>query len=190
MSIRTNNPNTNKTVKSFEEMSDKTVHKKLGKAQKVFLNWRKTSSQQWAELLHKVASLMRAKKTKLAKTITLQMGKLLAQAEIDWSVNIFDYYADHGVDFLADKILNPEYGSTIIRNSKIGVLFGVIPWNFPFYHVARFAAPNIIVGNTILPKHAFIVPQCAASIKNIFEESDALKGLCTNLFITRNPASA
>ncbi|MCM4167621.1 Succinate-semialdehyde dehydrogenase [NADP(+)] 1 [Arenibacter antarcticus] len=192
MSIQTVNPNTNKTVKSFQEMTEKTVDAKVAKAQTAFIDWKETSYQQRADLLHKVATLMRVKKSSLAKTITLEMGKLLAQAEaeIDLSANILDYYADHGEAFLADKVLDPEYGSALIRNSPIGVLLGVMPWNFPYYQVARFAAPNIMVGNTILLKHASIVPQCAAAIEELFEEAGAPEGLYTNLFITGKHASA
>jgi succinate-semialdehyde dehydrogenase/glutarate-semialdehyde dehydrogenase len=192
MSIQTVNPNTNKILKSFEEMTEKSVDAKLDQSQKAFVDWKETNYQQRADLLHRVASLMRTKKTELAKTITLEMGKLLAQAEgeIDLSANIFDYYADHGEKFLADKVLDPEYGSAIIRNSPIGVLLGVMPWNFPYYQVARFAAPNIMVGNTILLKHASIVPQCAAAIEELFEEAAAPKGLYTNLFISGKRASA
>jgi len=192
MSIQTINPNTNKTVKSFEEMTEKTVEAKVAKAQSTFTDWKETSYQQRAGLLHKVATLMRVKKSELAKTITLEMGKLLAQAEgeIDLSADIFDYYADHGEEFLADKVLNPEYGSAIIRNSPIGVLLGVMPWNFPYYQVARFAAPNMMVGNTILLKHASIVPQCAAAIEELFEEAEAPDGLYTNLYISGKHASS
>ncbi|MCL5129302.1 NAD-dependent succinate-semialdehyde dehydrogenase [Algibacter sp. L4_22] len=192
MSIQTVNPNTNKIVKSFEEMTDKTVDTKVAKAQIAFTHWKETSYQQRADLLHKVATLMRIKKTELAKTITLEMGKLLAQAEgeIDLSADIFDYYADHGEAFLGNKILNPEYGNAIIKNSPIGVLLGVMPWNFPYYQVARFVAPNIMVGNTILLKHASIVPQCAAAIEELFEEAGAPEGLYTNLFIPGKRASA
>ena len=181
MSIQTVDPNTNITIKSFEEMTEKSV-----------TNWKETSYQQRADLLHKVATLMRIKKSALAKTITLEMGKLLAQAEgeIDLSADIIDYYADHGETFLADKVLDPEYGTAIIRNSPIGVLLGVMPWNFPFYQVARFAAPNIMVGNTILLKHASIVPQCAAAIEELFDEAEAPEGLYTNLFISGKRASA
>ena len=192
MSIQTVNPNTNKTLKSFEEMTEKTVDAKLAKAQTAFNDWKETSYQQRADLLHRVATLMRIKKTALAKTITLEMGKILAQAEgeIDLSADILDYYADHGEAFLSDKILDPENGSAIIRNSSIGVLLGVMPWNFPFYQVVRFAAPNIMVGNTILLKHASIVPQCAAAIEELFEEAEAPQGLYTNLFISGKHASA
>lgn len=192
MSIQTVNPNTNKTGKSFEEMTEKSVDTKVAKAQVAFMSWKETSYQHRADLLHKVAMLMRVKKSELAKTITLEMGKLLAQAEgeIDLSADIIDYYADHGEAFLADKVLDPEYGEAIIRNSPIGVLLGVMPWNFPFYQVARFAAPNIMVGNTILLKHASIVPQCAAAIEELFVEAEAPEGLYTNLFITGKHASA
>jgi len=192
MPIQTINPNTNKTVKSFEEMTEKTVDAKVVKAHLAFTTWKQTSYQQRADLLHKVAKLMRIKKSELAKTITLEMGKLLAQAEgeIDLSADIFDYYADHGETFLADKVLDPEYGEAIIRNSPIGVLLGVMPWNFPYYQVARFAAPNIMVGNTILLKHASIVPQCAAAIEKLFEEAKAPEGLYTNLYISGKNASA
>lgn len=192
MSIQTINPNTNKTVKSFEEMTEKEVDGKVAKAQAAFTDWKETSYQQRADLLHKVATLMRIKKSELAKTITLEMGKLLAEAEgeIDLSADIIDYYADHGEAFLADKVLDPEFGSAIIRNSPIGVLLGVMPWNFPYYQVARFAAPNIMVGNTILLKHASIVPQCAAAIEELFEEAEAPEGLYTNLFISGKHASA
>lgn len=192
MSIQTVNPNTNKIVKSFEEMTEKAVDAKVAKAHLAYINWKETSYQQRADLLHKVAKLMRIKKSELAKTITLEMGKLLSEAEgeIDLSADIIDYYADNAEGFLADKVLIPEHGEAIIRNSPIGVLLGVMPWNFPYYQVARFAAPNIMVGNTILLKHASIVPQCAAAIEKLFEEAKAPEGLYTNLFITGKHASA
>jgi succinate-semialdehyde dehydrogenase/glutarate-semialdehyde dehydrogenase len=192
MSIQTINPNTNKTVKSFEEMTDQQVESKLANAQEAFTVWRKTTYSQRADLLHKVAMLLRVKKSELAKTITLEMGKLLAQAEgeIALSADIFDYYAEHGETFLADKILDPEFGTALVRSSPLGVLLGVMPWNFPYYQVARFAAPNLMVGNTVLIKHASIVPQCAAAIQELFEEADAPDGLYTNLFISGKHAAA
>jgi succinate-semialdehyde dehydrogenase/glutarate-semialdehyde dehydrogenase len=192
MSIQTVNPNTNKIIKSFEEMNEKSVDAKVAKAHKTFTDWKETSYQQRADLLHKAATLMRVKKSSLAETITLEMGKILAQAEgeIDLSADILDYYANHGEAFLADKVLDPAYGTAMIRNSPIGVLLGVMPWNFPFYQVARFAAPNIMAGNTILLKHASIVPQCAAAIEALFKEAGAPEGLYTNLFISGKRSSA
>jgi succinate-semialdehyde dehydrogenase/glutarate-semialdehyde dehydrogenase len=192
MAIQTVNPSTNETIMSFEEMTEKAVDAKVAKADTTFTTWKETSYQHRADLLRKVASLMRAQKSELATTITLEMGKLFSQAEseIDLSADIFDYYADNGAVFLADKVLEPEAGEALIRNSPIGVLLGVMPWNFPYYQVARFVAPNIMVGNTIVLKHASIVPQCAAAIEALFREADAPEGLYTNLFISGKRASA
>jgi len=192
MSFQTINPNTNQTVKLFEEMTEKTVDAKVAKAHLAFTTWKETSYELRANLLYKVAKIMRLKKSELAKTITLEMGKLISEAEseIDLSASIIDYYADNAEAFLADIVLHPKDGEAIIRNCPIGVLLGVMPWNFPFYQVVRFAAPNIMVGNTILLKHASIVPQCAAAIEKLFEEAKAPEGLYTNLYISGRQASA
>ena len=142
MPIQTINPATNMVVKSFDEMTDKVVDAAVSQAENAFHAWHKTTYEQRTALLHKVASLMRERKDALAKLITLEMGKLIAQAqgEIALSADIIDYYANNGARFLADKPLNPQYGKAFIRYSPIGVLLGVEPWNFPFYQVARFAA--------------------------------------------------
>lgn len=191
MSIQTINPNTNTLVKSFEEMTDKAVNAAVTQAEKAFATWRKTSYKERAELLNKVAQMMRRKKDFLAALITLEMGKLISQAEgeIDLSANIIEYYANHGEKFLADKPLDPLNGSAFIRHSPIGVLLGVEPWNFPFYQVARFAAPNIMIGNTVLVKHASNVPQCAIAIQDLFKEAGAPDGIYTNLLMSGKRAS-
>jgi succinate-semialdehyde dehydrogenase/glutarate-semialdehyde dehydrogenase len=192
MAIQTINPATNKVIKSFEEMSDSMLESLLTKSSEIYPLWKKTSYKERASLLHKVAKLMRENKKSLAKIITLEMGKLIAQAEaeIDLSAAIFDYYATNSEQFLADKILNPELGSAYIRHSSIGVLLGVQPWNFPFYQVARFAAPNIMIGNTILLKHASMVPQCAIAIEDLFVKAGMPNGVYTNLMISGKRASA
>jgi succinate-semialdehyde dehydrogenase/glutarate-semialdehyde dehydrogenase len=191
MSIQTVNPNDNKLVKSFEEMTDKAVNAAVTKAEKAFTNWRKTTYKQRAALLNQVAQLMRREKNHLAELITLEMGKLISQAEgeIDLSADIIEYYANNGAQFLADKPLDPLNGSAFIRHSPIGVLLGVEPWNFPFYQVARFAAPNIMIGNTVLVKHASNVPQCAIAIENLFKEAGAPEGVYTNLLMSGKRAS-
>jgi succinate-semialdehyde dehydrogenase/glutarate-semialdehyde dehydrogenase len=113
------------------------------------------------------------------------MGKLIAESagEIELSAAIFDYYADHGEAFLADRPLQPEHGEAIVRSSPLGAVLGVQPWNFPFYQVARFAAPNIMIGNVVLLKHASNVPQCAIAIDDIFRRAGAPAGVYTNLLI-------
>ncbi|RTZ02987.1 NAD-dependent succinate-semialdehyde dehydrogenase [Flavobacterium sp. GSP6] len=192
MAIQTTNPATNKILKSFDEITDKQVDDAIVQAANTFQDWKKTSYSERAAVLNKVASLMRKKKTALATLITLEMGKIFSQAEgeIELSANILDYYAQNGEAFLADKKLEPELGEAIIRSSPIGVLLGVQPWNFPFYQVARFIAPNIMVGNTILVKHASMVPQCAIAIQDLFKEAQAPIGLYTNLLISGKRASA
>jgi len=192
MPIQSTNPATNEVVKTFKEMSETAVDQSIAKSVDTFTIWKKTPYSERAALLHNVAGLLREKKKELAELITLEMGKLLAQAEgeIKLSAEIFDYYANHAEAFLSDKILNPIHGQALIRHSPIGALLGVQPWNFPFYQVARFAAPNIMVGNTILIKHASIVPQCSIAIEELFLEAGAPIGLYTNLLISGKRASA
>ena len=191
MAVQTVNPFTNKVVRTFEEMTDSAVDMLIAQSEKTFSAWKNTTFKQRAEILHKVASLMRERKSELAATITLEMGKLIAQAEgeIELSAAIFDYYATNAEEFLADKKLDPEHGSAYVQSRPIGVIFGVEPWNFPFYQVARFAAPNVMVGNTVLVKHASMVPQCAAAIEDLFNEAGAPNGLYTNLFLAGEKAS-
>ena len=191
MAIQSTNPATNKVVKTFEEMSETAVDQSITKSVETFATWKKTPYSERAAILHKIAGLLREKKKELAQMITLEMGKLVAQAEgeIKLSAEIFDYYANNAEAFLSDKILNPVHGQALVRRSPIGVLLGVQPWNFPFYQVARFAAPNVMAGNTILIKHASIVPQCAIAIEKLFLEAGAPVGLYTNLLISGKRAS-
>jgi len=192
MSIQTINPTTNKVIKTFTEMTEKQVHEAVEKASNAYESWKKTDYKLRSALLHKIADLLREQEDLLAKMITLEMGKLLAHAkgEIKLSAEIFDYYANNAESFMADKILHPTHGQAFIRHAPIGVLLGVEPWNFPFYQVARFAAPNIMIGNTILVKHASMVPQCGVAIEEIFKEAGAPSGLYTNLLLSSTNASA
>lgn len=190
MNFQTINPTTNKLVKSFDALSDADMDKSVATASNTFAEWRQTDYQTRSQLLYTVAGLLRAKKKELANMITLEMGKLVshAEGEIKLSAEIFDYYAKNAEGFLVDKALNPVHGHAIIRYSPVGVLFGIQPWNFPFYQVARFAAPNIMIGNTVLVKHAANVPQCALAIEAIFKEAGAPLGLYTNLLISHAQA--
>ncbi len=191
MTFQTINPATNKLVKTFDEMTPAVVNKALENAATAFGDWKKTDYKERSQLLYTVAGLLRAKKKVLAQLITLEMGKLLshAEGEIKLSAEIFDYYAKNAKGFLADKVLNPVHGKALIRYSPVGVLLGIQPWNFPFYQVARFAAPNIMVGNTVLIKHAANVPQCAIAIEELFTEAGAPLGLYTNLLVSHDRLS-
>ena len=126
MSIKSTNPATNKVVKTFEEMTDENVDNAIAQSAATFEEWKKTDYKKRAEILHKVAGLLREKKKDLAKMVTMEMGKLVAQAEgeIKLSAEIFDYYANNAQSFLADKILTPTHGQAMVRHSPIGVLLG------------------------------------------------------------------
>ena len=191
MVFQTINPATNKVVESFNEMTDAEVDEAVAKAADTFDAWKKTNYGERAQILYTVAGLLRAKKKTLANMITLEMGKLVshAEGEIKLSAEIFDYYAKNAENFLTDKILNPVHGKALIRYSPVGVLLGIQPWNFPFYQVARFAAPNIMIGNAVLIKHASNVPQCAIAIEEIFAEAGAPLGLYTNLLLSNQRTS-
>jgi succinate-semialdehyde dehydrogenase / glutarate-semialdehyde dehydrogenase len=192
MSIQTINPTTNKIIMSFEEMTDTEIDAAIEQSEKAFQIWKTHNYAQRAAVLFEMAALLRIKKLDLAKLITLEMGKPIAQAkgEIELSADIFEYYAINGEKFLADTKLDTKIGEAYIKHSSIGVLFGVEPWNFPFYQVARFAAPNLMIGNTILVKHASLVPQCGIAIQDLFIQAGAAEGVYTNLLLSGKRASA
>jgi len=192
MAIQTKNPATNKVIKSFDEMTDVALEKAVATASTIYDEWKVTHYKLRAQVLYKIAGLLREKKKELAQIITLEMGKLLvhAEGEIKLSAEIFDYYAKNSEGFLVEKVLNPIHGSASITCNPIGLLLGVQPWNFPFYQVARFAAPNIMIGNTVMVKHASNVPQCALAIEQLFLEAGAPEGLYTNLFLSNQRTTA
>jgi succinate-semialdehyde dehydrogenase/glutarate-semialdehyde dehydrogenase len=131
---------------------------------------------------------MRASVDEFARPITLEMGKRIdeARGEVMLSADIIDYYANHAERFLAPETLHPGSGEAVIESSPIGVLFGVEPWNFPYYQLARFAAPNIMAGNVVMVKHAECVPQCAIAFEKLWLEAGAPAGVYTNLRISHD----
>lgn len=183
--VKTVNPFNNELVKEFGVMSDAEVDSLIAKANKAFQTWRTTPFSTRTGLLHKVANILRERKEELGKLATLEMGKRLSESigEVELSANIFDYYADNGEAFLADKPLDTPIGSAFISYEPLGVLLSIQPWNFPFYQITRNVAPNIVAGNTVLLKHASNVPQCAKIMEDIFLEAGAPEGVYTNLFV-------
>jgi succinate-semialdehyde dehydrogenase / glutarate-semialdehyde dehydrogenase len=192
MGIATKNPYTNETLKTFKEMTPESIETAVATAHAQFKQWSRTPYLERARLLHKVATLLRAQSKELSTLLTTEMGKLIVESsgEIELSAAIFDYYAENGERFLSDRPLKPEHGEAIVRQSPLGIVLGVEPWNFPFYQVARFAAPNIMIGNVVLIKHASNVPQCAIAIEDIFRQAGAAAGLYTNLLIPGSHISA
>ena len=180
------NPVTGAVINAFLEMSDRQLEKALRNAEACFETWRNTSFAERGVIVSRAASLMRERSGELARLVTLEMGKLNAEAlgEVALSADILEYYATHAEAFLAPHVLKPKTGEAVIESSPLGVLFGVQPWNFPFYQLARFAAPNLMAGNVVLVKHAGCVPQCAAAFEKLWRDAGAPAGAYTNLRIS------
>ena len=157
----------------------------IKKADDAFAKWRKTDFGERKKVISKLADLLRTRSDEFAKLITLEMGKRISEArkEIKFCAEIAEFYANGAEKFLADETLDVKDASAYIQYAPIGVLLGVMPWNFPFYQVVRFAVPNIMAGNTVLVKHAANVPQCASTIADLLAECGLPDGVFTNLFI-------
>ena len=183
--IKTVNPFNNEVVKEFDVMSTEQVSAIIDKADEAFKTWRNTSFSERANIIHKVASIMRERKEDLGKLATLEMGKLLSESiyEVELSADIFDYYADNAERLLADQPLEVKHGDAFLSYEPIGVILSVQPWNFPFYQITRSAAAHVMAGNTMVLKHASNVPQCAKIMEDIFKEAGLPEGVYTNLFV-------
>ncbi|MCT1614790.1 NAD-dependent succinate-semialdehyde dehydrogenase [Corynebacterium sanguinis] len=185
---RVQNPKTNKVVETFETISDADLERALTTADEAFSTWRETPLEERAAVLRKVASLFDAQRDELSKIIAEEMGKSLREGdnEVDDVVDIFGYYADHGAELLADEPLETEGGSAVMRKVPLGVIVGVMPWNYPYYQVARFAAPTLMAGNTVLLKHAEICARSSQKIQEILEEAGAPAGVFTNVYASHD----
>jgi succinate-semialdehyde dehydrogenase/glutarate-semialdehyde dehydrogenase len=170
------NPATGETVKEYPTISDDDLKAAIGAADKASREWvPTTTTKQRADMIRKVGELHEERREDLAKIIVREMGKPIEQAlgEVDFCKAIYDYYADNGPDLLKDEpvsLLEGD-GSAFVRRSPFGVLLGIMPWNYPYYQVARFAGPNLVIGNTILLKHAPQCPESASAMADIFHEA-------------------
>ena len=183
------NPATGKVEREYPTATDTDIEQGLAAADKAYHEWSKNSTvAQRAALIKKVAALHTERREKLAEIINREMGKPIEQSlgEVDFSAMIYDYYADHAEKFLADEpidLLDGE-GSAVIRRGPVGVLLGIMPWNYPYYQVARFAGPNLALGNTIVLKHAPQCPESAEAIQQIFDDAGFPKGAYVNVYAT------
>ena len=182
-------PSTGETVKEYPTATDEQIEAAVAAATKAHREWSRTSTvAERAALISKVAQLHEERKDELAKIIQREMGKPLDQSigEVEFSAAIYQYYADNAEKFLADEpitLLDGE-GSALIRRSSVGVLLGIMPWNYPYYQVARFAGPNLTVGNTIVLKHAPQCPESAAALQQIFLDAGYPEGAYVNVYAT------
>jgi len=181
----TTDPTTGKVIREFATMADAEVKQVLTRSLQAFRTWRETDLAQRASLLSRVADLHRHNSTELAKLMTLEMGKPIAQAnaEVELAAAIYEYYATKGPQFLEDEMLDiAGTGQALVRTAPIGPLLGIMPWNYPYYQVARFVAPNLLLGNTVLLKHARNCPQQALRIAEIIDSAGAPAGGYQNVF--------
>lgn len=190
-SIRTLNPTTGKVEKEFLPYTQQQINDAIQTADDLYTTWRFESFENRKKIVKNAASEMRLQKEYLAQLITTEMGKPIRESriEIEYSATILDYYADHAEEFLKAEKLTTEKGDAYIVSEPIGTLLGVMPWNFPFSQIARFVAPNIMAGNTILLKTASNIPQCGEAFEAIFSKVGAPKGLYTNLLINGKETS-
>ena len=182
-------PATGETVKVYPTIADHALVAAIEKAGESHRIWsRSTSVAERAALISRVAALHVERQDALAAIIAREMGKPIGDAigEINFSAAIYDYYADNAEQFLADEpiTLMGGAGSAIVRKTSLGVLLGIMPWNFPYYQVARFAGPNLIIGNPVLLKHAPQCPESAAAIEQIYLDAGFAVGAYTNIYAT------
>lgn len=183
------NPATGETIFEAATASDEEIQSALKQAQAAFESWRHSAVEDRSEVLRRVAALYRERRQELAELISLEMGKPVSQAlgEVGLVADIYEYYAEEGPGFMADEPLKVRGGGeAVVRSAPVGVLLGIMPWNYPYYQVARFAAPNLMLGNTILLKHAPSCPQSALAMEQIFRDAQLPEGAYVNVFATND----
>jgi succinate-semialdehyde dehydrogenase / glutarate-semialdehyde dehydrogenase len=181
------NPATGETIKEYPEISDDELRAAIDRCDRASRSWPSASTAaERGALVRRVGELHSERRQELAEIIVREMGKPIEQAlmEVDFAADIYGFYADNAEDLMADEpieLLGSE-GTAVIRRSPFGVLLGIMPWNFPYYQVARFAGPNLVIGNTILLKHAPQCPESAAAMQQIFEDAGFPEGAYENIY--------
>jgi succinate-semialdehyde dehydrogenase / glutarate-semialdehyde dehydrogenase len=186
------NPSTGELEKEFPTATDAEVQDALARSHAAYGEWRTTGKDERSTILRRVADLYDERADELAAIIAREMGKPVREGkgELKLVSSIYRYYADQGAALLADTPLDPAMGgNAVVRKEAIGPLLGIMPWNFPYYQVARFAAPNLMVGNTILLKHAPQCPESALAIDAIFADAGLPADAYINLFATNEQSA-
>jgi succinate-semialdehyde dehydrogenase / glutarate-semialdehyde dehydrogenase len=192
MSIASVNPATGEVIATFEALTREDVEQKLQKAAEAFTINRARSFAERAERMRKAADILEERTDSLARTITLEMGKPLAAAvaEVRKCANVCRHYAEHAEQYLAPEHIQTDAQESYVRFEPLGVVLAVMPWNFPFWQVFRFAAPALMAGNVGLLKHASNVPQCALAIEDILREAGFDQGEFQTLLIGSDKVAA
>jgi succinate-semialdehyde dehydrogenase/glutarate-semialdehyde dehydrogenase len=185
MAIATINPATGQLIKTFEPLSDAQIEVKLQKAADAFSSYRKVPFVERARMMLKASAILESEKETFARMMTTEMGKTFRSA-IDEAVkcaSVCRYYAENAERYLADEIVETTASRSYIRYQPLGPVLAVMPWNFPFWQVLRFAAPALMAGNVGLLKHASIVPQCALMIEDLFHRAGFPEGAFQTLLV-------
>src|SRR5512143_945151 len=185
MSIASINPATNEVIERFESLTDEQIEQKLQAASEAFQRHRKTSFAERSRWMARAAEILEKETNRFARIMTLEMGKTLesARAETKKCATACRYYVENTERFLADEEVQTNAKRSFIHYQPIGAVLAVMPWNFPFWQVFRFAAPALMAGNVGLLKHASNVPQCALAIEGIFREAGFAEGVFQALLI-------
>ncbi len=185
MAIESVNPSTGDTIKTYDEMTPQQTAAAVAEAHEAWKTWRKVPFRERAVPMKKAAAILRQRKEEFATLMALEMGKPLKQgiAEAEKSALGCDYYADHAEGHLAPETIKTDASKSGVAFEPIGVVLAVMPWNFPFWQVFRFAAPALMAGNAGVLKHASNVPGCALAIERVFVEAGFPRGVFRTLLI-------
>ena len=189
--VKTINPATGQVIREFDTISDQQLQDKIEKTHEAFLDWKQRSFDERGALIRKVGDLLVENQDRLSKLITEEMGKPISQApgELQLCQGICHYSADNAASFLADEERDLPGGRALVSHQPIGVIFGIQPWNFPFYQVIRYSIANLMAGNTVLLKHAPNVWGCAEALEDIFREAGMPENVFNVLYIQEDQAS-
>ncbi|MEX0968672.1 MAG: NAD-dependent succinate-semialdehyde dehydrogenase [Bacteroidia bacterium] len=186
MAYKSINPANFKEIKSYDRLTDEALKEKINKAHVAYVSWRHTSFHERSVLMRKLAALLQEKSTHYARIMVEEMGKPIkqARAEVDKCALVCKYYADNAEKFLSRQEVESNASKSMIQYDPLGVIYAVMPWNFPYWQVFRFAAPALMAGNTALLKHAENVPQCAGALEEMFTAAGFPEGVFQNLYIS------
>src|ERR1035438_2418383 len=171
--IKSINPATEKEIQSYSEMGKDEINRIIISADKSFEQWKRTSFSQRADKMRSAGVILRKKKETLSILMTVEMGKPIVQSrsEIDKCAMVCDYFAENAERFLQDEKVETEAANSFITYQPLGVILAIMPWNFPFWQVFRFAVPNLMAGNAGMLKHSSNVTGCGLAIEEIFKEA-------------------
>ena len=192
MTIRAVNPTTDITIKEYKEMTPQEVGSTIEESHQAFLAWRKASFADRAAPMSRAARILRDKAEDYAVLMAQEMGKPVSggsgeAAKCAW---VCDYYADSAEGLLQPEVVHTDASKSLITFQPLGVLLAVMPWNFPFWQVFRFAAPSLMAGNAVVLKHASNVPGCALAIEDIFREAGFPQNIFRTLLVSNSQVDA